>query len=102
MNQQAMLRKVRQLQQEMMAAQKEIEATEFTANVGVVEVVMMGNHELKSVNFTKDAQAEDAEDFSMLGDMIVAASHQANEEIAKYTEEKMSKYQSMLGGFGGF
>ena len=35
----------------------------------------------------------------MLGDMIVAATRQAGDEIEKFTAEKMAKFQSLLGGF---
>ena len=50
MNQQAMLRKVRQMQQEMMRAQAEIEQTEFRESAGgVVTVVVMGTKELAQV-----------------------------------------------------
>lgn len=34
-----------------------------------------------------------------LADMIVAATRQAGDEIDQFTAEKMSKYQSLLGGF---
>ena len=102
MNQQAMLRKARQLQKEMLDAQKEIEATEFQSNCGFVTVTVMGNHEMKSVEFSQEAEAKDADDFDMIGDMITAAAHEVIKDIENYTEEKMSKYQSMLGGFGGF
>jgi len=37
----------------------------------------------------------------MLSDMIVAACQIAIDDIDKFTEEKMRKYQSMLG-YGGF
>ena len=49
MNQQAMLKRARQLQQEMIQTQKEIDETEFTASVGPVTVVMKGSKELVRV-----------------------------------------------------
>ena len=59
-----------------------------------------GTKELKKVNVSEDFEAEGKDDYEMLGDMIVAACNQAVKEIELVTEEKMSKYQSMLGGFG--
>lgn len=102
MNQQAMMKKIRQLQQEMMDTQAEIEATEFTESSGPVTIVMYGKKTIKSVKIDSDFVIEDNDDREMLEDAIVAASSVLIDEIDKYTEEKMSKYRSMLGGFGGF
>lgn len=102
MNQQAMLRKIKKMQDEMMATQKEIENTVFTASAGgVVTVEVYGTKELKSVNVDKSFEAEGPEDYEMLGDMIVAACHDAYKQVDKTTEEKMAKYQALLGGMGG-
>lgn len=101
MNQQAMLRKVRQMQKEMMDTQKEIENTEFTATSNVVTVVVMGTKEIKSVIIDPEFEVEDKEDLEMLSDMIVAASAIAYRNIEKTIEVKMSKYQALLGGMGG-
>lgn len=100
MNQQAMLKKVRQMQKEMMDAQTEIEQTEFKATSNVVTVVVMGNKELKQVIIDPSFEAEGPEDYELLSDMIVAATSVAYKNIEKMTEEKMGKYQAMLGGFG--
>ena len=101
MNQQAMLRKIRQMQKEMLDTQKEIENTEFTATSNVVTVVVMGTKELKSVEIDPDFEVEGPEDLEMLGDMVVAACAIAHRQVEKTTEEKMAKYQSLLGGMGG-
>lgn len=97
MNQQAMLRKVKQLQKEMLDTQEEINQTEFKTTCGPVTIVMLGTKDIKQVIFDENFKIEDKEDFAMLGDMIVACSHQATSEIDNYTEEKMGKYKSMLG-----
>ena len=102
MNQQAMLKKIKKLQDEMIATQKEIEEASFYASSGgVVTVEVKGNKQLVSVEIDEYFEAESKDDYEMLADMIVAASSQAYREIEKVTEEKMGKYQSMLGGFGG-
>lgn len=100
MNQQAMLKKVRQMQKEMMDAQAEIEQTEFKATSNVVTVIVMGNKDLKQVIIDPSFEIEEKEDLEMLSDMIVAATSIAYKNIEKMTEEKMGKYQAMLGGFG--
>ncbi len=101
MNQQAMLKKVRQMQKEMMEAQAEIENTEFKGTSNVVTVIVMGNKELKQVIVDPSFEAEGPEDYELLSDMIVAATGIAYRNIEKMTEEKMGKYQAMLGGMGG-
>ena len=97
MNQQAMLRKARQLQQEMLKTQQEIEQTEFRSSTGPVVVVMLGNKELKSVIIDKDFKIESNDDYELLEDSILASTRKLYEEITKFTEEKMGKYKS--GGF---
>ncbi len=96
---QAMIRKMQQMKRDMEKTQEEIINTEFTTTCGVVTIIMMGDHTLKQVNFEKGFEATSDEDLEMLGDMIVAASRQASDEIEKFTAEKMSKYQALLGGF---
>ena len=101
MNQQAMLRKIRQLQKEMMETQAAIEATEFKAKSNMVTVTVLGNKELKKVELEEGFEITDSDDLEMLSDMIVAACNICYKDIQKYTEEKMAKYQAMMGGFGG-
>ncbi len=102
MNQQAMLRKIKKMQDEMMATQKEIEETVFTASAGgVVSVEVYGTKELKAIKVDDSFEAEGPEDYEMLSDMIVAACKEAYKEVEKTTQAKMSKYQALLGGFGG-
>lgn len=102
MNQQVMLRKIKKMQDEMMQTQREIEETVFTATAGgVVTVEVYGSKELKAVKVSDDFEVEGKEDIEMLSDMIVAACKEAHKKIEKTTEEKMAKYQALLGGFGG-
>lgn len=102
MNQQALLRKVKKMQEEMLAAQQEIERTSFFASAGgVVSVEVKGTKEIAKVTVEEDFKIEAPEDLEMLGDMVVAACNQAYKEIEKVTKEKMGKYNEMLGGFGG-
>ena len=102
MNQQAMLRKVRQMQKEMLDAQKEIESTEFTVKNNVVTVIVMGNKELKSVEIDPEFEVEGAEDLEILGDMIVAATNEALRKASETMEQKMGGVTSGLGLPAGF
>lgn len=97
---QNMIRRVQQMQREMKNTQEEIAKTEFTTTNGVVTITMTGEKTLTRVQFDDDFMPEDKEDLEMVAGMIVAAAHQAEEEIDKFTEEKMQKYQALLGGFG--
>ena len=96
---QAMLRKMQQMKRDMEKTQEEIINTEFKTTCGVVTVIMMGDHSLKQIMFEDGFEATTKDDLEMLGDMIVAATRQAGDEIEKFTAEKMSKYQALLGGF---
>lgn len=97
---QNMIKRVQQMQREMKKTQEEIANTEFTTTNGVVTITMTGEKTLKKVSFEENFMPEDKEDLEMIAGMIVAAAHQAEEEIDHFTEEKMKKYQALLGGFG--
>jgi DNA-binding YbaB/EbfC family protein len=102
MNQQVMLRKLKKMQDEMLQTQKEIEETVFSASAGgVVTVEIYGTKEIKAVKVSEDFDVEGKEDLEMLSDMVVAACNETYKKIDKVTEEKMSKYSALTGGFGG-
>lgn len=99
MNQQAMLRKARQLQKEMQDTQREIEETVFTESVnGMVTVSLKGTKELIDVQISEDFEIESKDEIEMLQDMIVAACNNAYKKIDQTFEEKMAKYQNYFGG----
>lgn len=93
-----MIRKLQQMQRDIEKAQKEIEESEFTVSSGPVTIVMYGTHEVKNVTIDKDFEVSGSDDLELLEDSFVAACHKANEEIASYTEEKLSKYKAYTGG----
>ena len=97
MNQQ-MIRRVQQMQKDMQKTQEEIMSTEFKTSCGPVSVIVMGDKTLKQINFDDDFEATSKDDLEMLADMVVAATSQAYTEIDNFTEEKMAKYQALLGG----
>ncbi len=93
------MRKIRQMQQDIMKAQQEIAEAEFTKSAGgVVSVTVKGTGELVKVVVDKDFTIESPEDTEMLGEMIVAAYNAAHADADKFSEEKLGKYQAMLGG----
>ena len=94
-----LLKQVQKMQKEMVALQKEIDETVFSASAGgVVTVKMLGTKELQAINVTDDFEVESPEDIKMLCEMIVAATQSVTRDIDKVTQEKMGKYSSMLGG----
>lgn len=101
MNQQAMLRKMRQMQKELQETQDEIANSDFTQTAGgVVSVTLKGTKELVKIEILEGFEIESQEDIEMLQDMIIAACNNAYKEIDKTTEQKMAKYQALLGGMG--
>ena len=99
MNQQVMMRKLMKMKQEMEETQEEIQRTEFKASSGgIVTVTVLGTKEITEIKVSDDFEVEGKEDIDMLTDMIIAACNQAYKDVEKTTEEKMSKYQALLGG----
>lgn len=93
------MRKIRQMQQDIMKAQEEITNSEFVKSAGgVVTVTIKGTGELLKVDIDDSFTIESKEDSEMLGEMIVAAYNAAHKDLDKFSEEKLGKYQSMLGG----
>ena len=102
MNQQVMMRKLMKMKQEMEDTQKELNETEFTASSSnIVTVTVLGTKELVDVKIDEDFEISGKEDIEILQDMIVAACNEAYKKVDQTTEEKMGKYNSLLGGFGG-
>lgn len=97
MNQQAMLRKMRQIQKEMMEVQKQIEETLFTATCFPVTAEMYGSRRGFKITIDKTFVVEDADDQEALEDAIAAVVNELLENIDKTTNEKMAKYQSIAG-----
>lgn len=99
---QALIRKVQQMQKEMEKTQQEIENSVFNGAIaGVVKVEVMGTREIVNVEIDPNFEISDDDDREVFNDAIVAACNQAYEEIDKVTEEKMAKYKALLGGMGG-
>jgi len=77
MNQQAMMRQLQKMQEEMARAQEELAETMVTgqAGGGLVQVTCTATGEWKSV--TIDPKAIDPDDPELLGDLVLAALNEA-------------------------
>ena len=95
------MKQAQQMQEDMQKAQEEIARMEITgeSGAGMVQVVMLGNRDVKSV------QIDDAlkdEDLTMLADLLAAAVNDANRKVESMTKEKMSSLTAGLNLPPGF
>lgn len=99
-NMQQILQQAQQMQEQLMAAQQELESAEVagTAGGGLVTAVVSGSGELKSL--TIDPKAVDPEDTETLADLVVAAVRDATGKAQGLAADKMGPLASGLGGLG--
>lgn len=90
-NMNQMVRKAQKMQEDIARIQDELEAKEFTKQVGggALELVMTGDKKLKSV--TLKPEVVDPEDIEMLQDLIISGVNEIITEIEDYSNEEMSK-----------
>ncbi len=90
-NMNQMVKKAQKMQEEMTRVQEELEAKEFTKQVGggALELVMTGNKKLKSV--TLKPEVVDPEDIEMLQDLIISGVNEILQEIEDYSTAEMEK-----------
>jgi len=95
MNFNKMMKQVQKMQQEMAKAQEELTNRTFEASAGggVVQVVVNGRHELKSM--TIKPEVVNPEDVEMLQDLIVAA---VNEALRKADDSVQAEMARLTGG----
>ncbi|MBK9575906.1 MAG: YbaB/EbfC family nucleoid-associated protein [Fibrobacterota bacterium] len=88
-NMNAMMKQLQQVQKKVMAAQQELENSDFPgeAGGGKVKLVITGKGELKSIKL--DRSVVDPEDVELLEDLILTAFHQAKETLAMKSEAVM-------------
>ena len=94
-----------QMQADMDAAQKEVEAQEFTATSGGGAVQAVANGKRELVSLTVKPEVMDPEDPEMLQDLIVTAVNEALRQAADAMDKSMESLSGNLnlGGlhFGG-
>lgn len=96
-NMQQMMQQAKRLQEEMQKAQEELKASEFNGSAsGMVDVTINGENQLVSIKIKPEAV--DPDDIEMLEDLIMAAFSDAQDKLAKKTEEVMGPYSALMGG----
>ena len=95
--QQQMQQKLARMQQDMEAAQKNVEESSFTASVGggAVQATVSGKKQVTALTIQPDAV--DPADVEMLQDLIVAA---VNEAMRSADNDASSSMQKLTGGLG--
>jgi DNA-binding YbaB/EbfC family protein len=100
----ALLQQAQQMQEQLMSAQAQLEEAEVEGTVagGAVTVRVSGTGELLGVDIRAGGfDANDADDLSDLGDMIVAAWRDAKSRADALASEQLGPLAGGLGGIGG-
>ncbi|MBN1193508.1 MAG: YbaB/EbfC family nucleoid-associated protein [Coriobacteriia bacterium] len=100
-NMQSVMKQAQRMQAEMARVQEELKDERVEASVGggSVKVTMTGELQVESV--TIDASVVDAEDVSLLEDMVAAAVNEALRQAQDLAARKMSAVTGGLGLPGG-
>lgn len=100
-NMQQMMKQAQRMQAEMARVQDELKNERVEASVGggAVKVTITGELQVESI--TIDPSAVDAEDISMLEDMVAAAVNEAIRQAQDLAGRKMSAVTGGLGLPGG-
>ena len=95
-----MIKQAQKMQNDMLKAQAELEAQEYTASSGggMVTATVTGKKQL--IRLDIKPEAVDPDDVEMLEDLIMAAINDGYSKADKVYEEKMGKYGNM-GSLGG-
>ena len=98
MNQQQMLKKVQQMQEDMANLQADLDEREYSASAGgdMVTVTVNGKHEVKSIKINPVALEECEGDPEMLEDFLTIALNEAISTAVKTGEEEMGAITSGL------
>lgn len=94
-NMQSMLRQAQKMQEDIEAKKAQLEEKEYVVSSGggMVEITMMGNHEVKAIGL--NPEVVDPDDVEMLEDMLVAA---FNEAVRQINEESERELEKVTGG----
>lgn len=95
MRQQQMQQKLARMQQDMEAAQKNVEESSFTASVGggAVQATVSGKKQVTALTIQPDAV--DPADVEMLQDLVISAVNEALRQVEEAMESAMG---SVTGG----
>ncbi len=95
MNMQAMMAQARKLQKEIEKTTTEIDNTEYKYDNENIEVICLGNYNVKSINIKNESILEDKE---MLEDIVLVAMNDVLKKIESDKNKKLGKYTNGLGG----
>ncbi len=99
MNQNAIMKQIQKMQEEMAAAQEALadERIEVSVGGGAVTVVVNGHSEVQAITINPDViDLEDDEWVTDLQDLLLAAMNQALEQSKQLSEERMSGFTGGL------
>lgn len=101
-NMNAMIRQAQKMQEDMKKKQEELEQMVFTTTSGggMVEVVITGKKEIKSISLKPEIV--DPEDIEMLQDLMVAAVNEAIRTVEEKSSAEMEKITGSLNVPGMF
>ena len=96
-----LMKQAQKMQRQMEKTQEELQAKEVTATAGggVVEVVVTGKRELKSI--TIDPEVVDPDDVETLEDLVMAAVNEGLRQAEELTNKEMAKVTGGMGLPGG-
>ena len=98
MNMQQMMIQAQKMQRELQKAQEALAKKEFRTNkAGLVEIVVLGDKTIQSINIEKDGFEEDNKE--MVEELIVSG---LNELFAQIDEESEAINEKITGRSGGF
>ena len=94
-NMQALMRQAQKMQEDMKRAQEELDEMQIEgiAMNGLVKVIMNGKKVISSINISPDAV--DADDMTMLEDLIIVAINDGYAKADKAYNEKMGAFAGM-------
>ena len=94
-NLQNLMRQAQKMQAQMEDAKRELEAKDFTSSVGggMVEIVMQGNKEVKSLKIKPEVV--DPDDVEMLEDLVISAVNDCLNQIKKAEKDSMPNVPGM-------
>lgn len=97
MNIQNLMREAQKMQKSLQKTQEELSNTNYEGTSSLVNVVLNGNKDIKSVKISCD-EALEKEDIEMLEDMIMVAFNEASKKVDADKEKKLGKYGQGLSG----
>lgn len=85
-----MMKQAQKMQKDLAVAQKEVETIEEQASAGggVVKVTVDGRHDIVAIQIAPEVLED--KDPQMIQDLVMSAVNQANDQIRKKKEERLS------------